>query len=154
MSTIQELSSVDSPSGSDLVPIYSQANGDARKVSLTNLATFLQGQISANRGYQTQYASPNATAFTVLVAPTVSGTNVWLLLTPIAGYAGGTVTLPAVATCLDGQEVLVSCTQSVTTLTTSGNGATAVNGAPTTLAANAFFRLRFDGVGKSWYRIG
>jgi hypothetical protein len=29
-----------------------------------------------------------------------------------------------------------------------------VNGAPTTLAANAFFRLRFDGVFNAWYRIG
>ena len=37
--------------------------------------------------------------------------------------------------------------------TVAGNGST-VNGAPTTLAANSFFRLRFDGVFKAWYRVG
>ena len=30
----------------------------------------------------------------------------------------------------------------------------AVNGAPGNLAANGFFRLRFDGVFKAWYRVG
>jgi hypothetical protein len=54
---------------------------------------------------------------------------------------------------VDGQQLLVSCTQAVTTLTVAGNGST-VNGAPATLAANAFFRLRFDGVFKAWYRVG
>ena len=48
---------------------------------------------------------------------------------------------------------MVSCTQAVTTLTVSGNGST-VNGAPTTLAANGFFRLRYDGVFKAFYRVG
>ena len=40
------------------------------------------------------------------------------------------------------------------TLTINGNGATAVTGAPTALAANAFFRLRFDRATSSWYRVG
>ena len=48
----------------------------------------------------------------------------------------------------------MSCTQAVTTLTVSANGATAVNGAPAALTANGFFRLRFDGIFQSWYRIG
>jgi hypothetical protein len=78
----------------------------------------------------------------------------FLLLTPTGGFAAGTITLPAQATCVDGQEVLVTTTQLVTALTVGGNGATAVNGAPTTLAANAFFRMRYDGPAKSWYRVG
>jgi hypothetical protein len=53
----------------------------------------------------------------------------------------------------DRQELLVNCTQAVTTLAVSGNGAT-VTGAPTTLAANAFFRLRFDQASSVWYRVG
>jgi len=101
----------------------------------------------------TQYAAPAATGFTVLVAPPDSGDSMFLLLTPNAGYAAGTITLPAAATCVDGQELLVTTTQLVTALTVGGNGST-VNGAPTTLAANAFFRLRFDGVFKAWYRVG
>ena len=42
--------------------------------------------------------------------------------------------------------------QSVTGIV-NGNGATAVNGAPTTLAQFAFFRLRFDKPNQSWYRV-
>jgi hypothetical protein len=88
-----------------------------------------------------------------LIAPDTSGENVYLLLTPTGTLAAGTITLPALASAVDGQQVLVSCTQIVTALTVAGNGAT-VNGAPTTLAANGFFRLRFDGVNNSWYRVG
>ncbi|MNR16702.1 hypothetical protein D3C85_1333210 [compost metagenome] len=61
--------------------------------------------------------------------------------------------LPAVANIIDKQEVLVNCTQAVTTLTINGNGAT-VTGAPTTLAANAFFRLKYDQPSTVWYRVG
>lgn len=153
MSTINQLSSVDSVVGADAVPIYSSANGDARKASMTVIADFIQSLLTADDGDETQYFAPAASGFSVTVNPTVDGSNVYLLMTPVAGYAAGTIVLPAVAECADGQQVLVSSTQSVTTLTVSGNGATAVNGAPTTMAANAFFRLRFDGVFQSWFRV-
>jgi hypothetical protein len=61
--------------------------------------------------------------------------------------------LPLLANCVDKQEILVNCTQAITTLTVNGNGAT-VTGAPTTLSANGFFRLRFDGLANVWYRVG
>jgi hypothetical protein len=54
---------------------------------------------------------------------------------------------------LDKQEILVNTTQAITALTINANGATIV-GAPTTLAAGGFFRLRFDGVLDTWYRVG
>lgn len=151
MSTINQLSSVDAVVSSDQVPIYSSTNGDARKASMATLLAFFSGQITANDDKVTQYAAPAATGFTVTIN---NGPNsVWLVLTPIAGYAAGTLTLPAVANCVDRQEVLVNTTQAVTTLTVNGNGATVI-GAPTTLAANAFFRLRFDAVLDVWYRVG
>jgi hypothetical protein len=84
----------------------------------------------------------------------VTQDNVHLILTPLAGYAAGTITLPAKATLVDKQEVLVNCTQAVTTLTIGLNGATGAVGAPTTLAANAFFRLMYDAVTSNWYRVG
>jgi hypothetical protein len=61
--------------------------------------------------------------------------------------------MPAVASVIDGQELLVNSTQAVTTLTVAGNGAT-VAGAPTTLAANGFFRLKFEALVSTWYRVG
>ncbi|MES2346314.1 MAG: hypothetical protein V4641_01965 [Pseudomonadota bacterium] len=153
MSTISQLTSVDTVVGADAVPIYSSANGDARKASLSVIAAYIQTILTAAGLYMTQYAAPVATATNTQVAPATDGESVYLLLTPTGTFATGTITLPAKALCQDGQELLVSCTQIVTALTVAGNGAT-VNGAPTALAANGFFRLRFDGIFQSWYRVG
>lgn len=150
---IEKLARTTELSASDLVALYSNSLGNDAAATLATLLGWLQDQLTSSGGFTTQYAAPSATGFSVTVAPPVDGGNVYLLLTPAAGYAAGTIVLPALAECVDGQEVLVSCTQAVTTLTVSGNGAT-VNGAPATLAANAFFRLRFDGVFDAWYRIG
>jgi len=151
MPTINQLSAVDQVVSSDQVPIYSSEQGDARKASMATLLAFFAGQITANDDKMTQYSAPSATGFNVQVNN--DNLSVWLVLTPVAGYAAGTLTLPAVANCVDRQEILVNCTQAVTALTVAGNGAT-VTGAPTTLAANAYFRLRFDAVTNTWYRVG
>jgi hypothetical protein len=100
----------------------------------------------------TQYASPSATGFNVQI--TDGSASIHLILTPLAGYAAGTITLPAVGNVVDKQEVLVNCTQAVTTLTVAGNGAVAVTGEPSTLAANDFFRLKYDATMQTWYRVG
>jgi hypothetical protein len=152
MTTINQLSAVTALTAADLVPIFSSDNGDARKASVSIFAAYVQSLLTAAGGEETQYFAPAATGFSVTVNPTTDGGNVYLLVTPVAGYAAGTIVLPAVAECQDGQQVLVTSTQAVTALTVSGNGATAVNGAPTALTANAFFRLRFDGVFQSWFR--
>lgn len=121
------------------------------RVSMTDLMAYIQANISAGDNKVTQYAAPSASGFSVSI--TDGGDSIWLVLTPVAGYAAGTIVLPAVANCVDKQEILVNCTQSVTTLTITGNGST-VTGAPTTLAANAFFTLRFEDVTNTWYRVG
>lgn len=141
------------PTSASQIPFYDVPNGQDRRASVAQFATVLQPLLSPAGGLVTQYAAPNASGFSVTVSPPTDGASMFLLLTPAAGYAAGTIVLPAQSTCIDGQELLVSCTQAVTTLTVSGNGST-VNGAPTTLAANGFFRLRFDGVFKAWYRAG
>lgn len=151
MTTINQLSAVDSVVSSDQVPIYSSTNGDARKASMNVLKQFILADATANDDKISQYAAPAATGFSVSILDTSS--SIWLILTPLAGYAAGTIVLPAVANCVDRQELLVNCTQSVATLTINANGSTVV-GAPTTLAANAFFRLRFDDVLNTWYRVG
>ena len=152
MTTINQLSAVDSVVSSDQVPIYSSGQGDARKASMSVIKSFVLAGSTSSDDKVTQYSSPNATGFSVTILDS-SGTSVWLILTPLAGYAAGTLVLPAVANCVDRQEILVNTTQAVTTLTINANGATVI-GAPTTLAANAFFRLRFDDVLNVWYRVG
>lgn len=150
MPEINQLSTLDELSAGDLFPVYSNANSDARKVSASNLAAFVGEQLAVSGAYQKQYFAPNATGFSVTVSP-INANNVYLLMTPAAGYAAGTIVLPA--SPQESQRVLVSSTQSVSTLTVSGNGAT-VNGSPTALTANGFFELIYDQILSSWYRVG
>ena len=134
-------------SAGDLLAVWSQANGDTRKVSFTLIGTLL------NAGTQIptkQYANPAASGFTVTLMD--NGDNKWLILAPAAGYAAGTIVLPALVNSVEGQELLVNCSQAITTLTINGNGSTVV-GAPTTLTANSCFRLRYDADAHVWYNI-
>ena len=151
MKYISDLTATDTPAAGDQVPLYSAANGDARRASLTALKTFFQASAASTDSKVTQYTAPSASPFTVAV--TDSSYSVWLVVTPTGTMALGTITLPAVANCVDRQEILVNTTQGITGLTVSGNGAT-VTGAPTTLAANGFFRLRFEALTDTWYRVG
>lgn len=150
MSSIDRLSQ-STPTAAAQVPFYDTTAGADRRASLADIAALLQTLLSASGSLKTQYASPNATGFSVTVSPPVAGVSVHLLMTPLAGYAAGTVVLPAAPA--DGQEVVVTSTQAITALAVPGNGAT-VNGAPSTLAANGFFRLRYDQINNTFYRIG
>jgi hypothetical protein len=147
MTNINQLSSMDTLSGGDLLAVWAQNNGDTRKASLTLLTSYLQDALTQPDTLSTQYAAPSATAFTV----TVSAANTWLLLTPTATFANGAIVLPSAAA--DKSVVNVSCTQIVTALAVSAGGTT-VTGAPTALAANGFFTMRFDAATSAWYRVG
>lgn len=151
MPTINQLNAVDALSAADLVPIYSASNGDARKASLSVIAEYVQSTITVADDKVTQYAAPSTTGFAVQVND--SNQNAWLVLTPTGAFAAGTIKLPSLANAIDRQEILVNCTQAVTALTINGNGAN-VTGAPTSLAANGFFTLRFEAVTDTWYRVG
>jgi len=141
------------PSSASQLPFYDPQNGQDRRASLADIAEVIQDELVLPSVQFKQRFAPNATGFNVTVTPLQQGQSGWLLLTPDAGYAAGTVNLPAIATLVDDQEVLVTTTQAVTTLTV-GNGGAIVNSAPTTLAAGGFFRLRFDLINGSWYRVG
>jgi hypothetical protein len=151
MTTINQLTTMDSVSDGDQVPFFSTNNGDTRKSSFSTLKTYFQTGITANDDKLTQYSSPSATGFSVQVNN--ASNSVWLVLTPTGAFAAGTLILPLLANCVDRQEILVNSTQAVTALAINGNGST-VTGAPTSLTANSFFRLRFDNVSKVWYRVG
>jgi hypothetical protein len=80
---------------------------------------------------------------------TIATGDTWLILTPTGTFAAGAIILPSAPT--DKAEVIVTCTQIVTALTVSAGGTT-VTGAPTTLAANQGFTMRFDAATNAWYR--
>lgn len=162
MPQIPYLSAADQVSAGDLFAMYIQNNGDARKVAMSVVQAYLQANLEFQAGiqeYTTQYAVPSATAFSVSInsGATPNNDNVHLILTPTGPFAAGTIVLPTSGVsgvAVDKQQVLVNTTQAVTALTINGNGAAAVTGAPTTLAANAFFTLKYDQPTSTWYRVG
>ncbi len=94
--------------------------------------------------------NPNAD-FTIAVENNAVGT--YLVMNPSVSITNGTITLPQMAELTDGQEVLVTSSQEVENLTIAGNGA-ALIGNPNTIAADGFFKLKFDQLSLTWYRVG
>lgn len=156
MPTVNQLASVDSVTAGDQFVVFVTNQGDSRKAAISVLQAYMQANLSfgvAGVGqYVTQYAAPATTGFTVAVASAAGNTHI--ILTPTGTLAAGTITLPSAVAAVDAQLLLVNTTQAVTALTIAANGATSVIGAPTTLAANAFFTLKFDLPTKNWYRVG
>lgn len=150
MPTINQLASLSQISGGDQLPIYVPNNGDARKVSISQLLAYFQTTFAAPT-LSTNLYTPG-TGFNVAV-PTPVSEQQWVLLQPAGTLATGTLTLPLNTTTPDGTEVLVTTTQQITTFTLGVNGAAAAYGAPVTLSAEDFFRMRFYAATNSWYRI-
>jgi hypothetical protein len=148
MITINKLTALDDVQAGDAMPIYSQANGDTRRAAVSVLQAYMQDNLTfpVARGV-TQYATPSATGFSVTIG---QGDDTWLILTPLAAYAAGTIVMPLAPE--DKQTVQVVSTQAVTTLTVSGNG-NGVVGAPQAITSNGFFTMRFDAVADIWHRV-
>jgi hypothetical protein len=138
-------------SGGDQFAVYSPNTGDARRLPVSALLAYFQ-QTFAAPTLATNVYTPG-TGFSIAV-PTPVSQQQWMLLQPAGTLASGTITLPLNTATPDGTEVLITSTQIITSLTIGLNGASAANGAPTTLAANGFARMRFVQAQNSWYRIG
>lgn len=150
MPTINQLPLLAQVSPGDQVPVYSPNNGDARRLPVSSLLQYFQ-QTFASPTLATNVYTPG-TGFNVAVPTTVAAQQ-WMLIQPAGTLALGTITLPLNTQTPDGTEVLVTTTQQITGFTLALNGATAAYGAPSTLAAEDFFRMRFVQATNSWYRI-
>lgn len=150
MPTINQLAPVSQLSGGDQIPIYVPNNGDARRVSVTQLLQYFQATFAAPTVATNLYTP--GTGFNITV-PTPTTEQQWMVIQPAGTLAAGTVTLPLNTGVPDGTQVLVTTTQIITSFTLAANGAANTFGAPTTLAANAFFTMRFYQVTNSWYRV-
>ena len=150
MPTINQLAGLSQVSGGDLLPIYVPNNGDARKVSVNQLLTY----------FQTTFASPTlavnlfvpGSGFNITV-PTPVSNDQWMLLQPAGTLATGTITLPLNTGVPDGTTVLITTTQEITSLTIALNGASAIYGGVTSLAAGTATAIRFYQPTNSWYQI-
>ena len=150
MPTINQLSPISQVSGGDQLPIYVPNNGDARRVSVTQLLQY----------FQTTFASPTlatnlyvpGTGFNITV-PTPVSNDQWMLLQPAGTLATGTITLPLNTGVPDGTTVLITSTQTISSLTIALNGASAIFGAVTSLTAGSATAIRFYQPTNSWYQI-
>jgi len=150
MPTINKLSPFSQVSGGDQLPIYVPNNGDARRVSVTQLLQYFQ-QTFASPTLATNLYVPG-TGFNITV-PTPVSNDQWMLLQPAGTLATGTITLPLNTGVPDGTTVLITTTQEITSLTIALNGATAIFGAVTSLGAGCAAVYRFYQPTNSWYNI-
>lgn len=155
MTDINQLSTADTLTAGDLLPIWRANNSDTRKTSLTALTTYMQSALTfpsvGQAQFVVQYAAPVATGFTVTLVSTSN--NQWLIMSPLATYATGTITFPPIASLVDNQEIIIFSTQIVTALTISGNGAT-IAGSPGFITANGALRFKYNALASTWYRLG
>jgi len=153
--SINDLSSIDTVVGSDQMVLWDTSGGVSRKAALSALATYIQSTFTSSTfrsAFTTQRATPINGA---TVAVTDGSDSIHLLLTPAGTLAGMTITMPALANCTDKQEVLITSTQTITTLVISGNGS-GMFGEPSTLVIGngGFAKMKFDASTSNWIRVG
>jgi hypothetical protein len=150
MALIYQLPLLAQASPGDQLAVYAPNTGDARRLPMSALLQFFQQQF-ASPTMATNIYTPG-TGFNI-AAPTPVSQQQWILIQPAGTLATGTVTLPLNTLTPDGTEILITTTQQITAFTLAPNGAATLFGAPGTLAAEDFFRMRFYQATNSWYRI-
>jgi hypothetical protein len=134
----------------DRMICWSTQDGDRREIPFSVLLEFMRDNLGSP-DFDTIFVQPVSNLFVAAFLDTSQ--NQWMLLQPMGSFTNGTITLPAFANCIDGQELIVNCTQQVTNLTVAANGALDVIGAPTALAAGDTFRVKFSRITSCWYVI-
>lgn len=150
MPTINQLPVLSTISSGDQLPVYSPNNGDARRTSIGSLLTFFQQSFASPTLSVNLYVPGSGFNITV---PTPVSNDQWMLLQPAGTLATGTITLPLNTGVPDGTTVLITTTQEITSLTIALNGASAIFGGVTFLAAGSATSIRFYQPTNSWYQI-
>lgn len=135
----------------DYVVIWSGDNQDYRGVPVDLLVEKVKEGVQVNQSpLLVQHFNPNAD-FTLNIDNHEVGT--YLILNPPLSITTGSIKLPERYSVTDGQVVLVACAQQVANFSVDGNNALVI-GAPNALAANGFFKLKYDKLSNTWYRVG
>jgi hypothetical protein len=150
MPTINQLPLLSKVSAGDQFVLYTPNNGDARRLPVNELLQFFQ-QTFASPTLAVNLFVPG-TGFNITV-PTPVAEQQWMLLQPAGTLVSGTITLPLNTGVPDGTTVLITTTQEITSLTIALNGASAIFGGVTSLAAGTATELRFYQATNSWYQI-
>lgn len=146
----KRLSITDRIGPNDSVVLWSANNQDFRGVPIELLIERIQENKLDQPPIQIQHFNPNAD-FTLNIENHEVGT--YLILNPSVSIATGSIKLPERYTVTDGQVLLVACAQQVNNFSVDGNNALVI-GAPNALAANGFFKMKYDKLSNTWYRVG
>lgn len=146
----KRLSNTDRIGPCDSVVIWSGDNGDFRGMPLDVLKEAIKPEQGNQSSLLVQHFNPNAN-FTLNIDNHEVGT--YLVLNPSTSITTGSIKLPERYEVTDGQVVLVACSQQVTNFSVDGDNALVI-GAPNALAANGFFKLKYDKLSNTWYRVG
>lgn len=133
----------------DSVVLWSANNQDYRGLAIDVLKEVIKDK-SNQSALLIQHFNPNAD-FTLNIENHEVGT--YLILNPSVSITTGSIKLPERYVVTDGQVVLVTCSQQVDNFSIDGNNAHVI-GAPNALAANGFFKLKYDKLSNTWYRVG
>lgn len=117
--------------------------------------TLARGSFDANGNFihlfakadQSKSVQVPITGFTI----TIGNNTSTLILNPAGTLATGTITMPA--TPIDGQEVQITSSQTITALTVSPNAAQTISNAPTTLTAGIGYKFIYHVAGTNWFRL-
>lgn len=148
----KRLNITDKIGDSDSVVIWSVNNQDYRGAPVELLIEKIQESIKKvdYPPINIQHFNPN-TDFTLNIETHEVGT--YLILNPSVSITTGSIKLPERYSVADGQVLLVACAQQVNNFSVDGNNALVI-GAPNALAANGFFKLKYDKLSNTWYRVG
>lgn len=149
----KRLNITDKIGDSDSVVIWSANNQDFRGVPVKLLVEKIKEDLPQHVEYprmHIQHFNPTIN-FTLDIENSEVGT--YLILNPVSGLDTGLIKLPERYSVQDAQELAVACSQQITSFSIDGDGALVV-GAPNALAASSFFKLKYDKLSNTWYRVG
>lgn len=148
----KRLNTTDTLEAGDQVVLFRTKNGDYRAIPFDTLVQLILDQVPTPvyQAATIQLFNPNAN-FTKEIDNNAAGT--YLVMNPSTVIASGTLVLPSISSIVDGQEVLVTSSEQITNLTIDANGATVI-GAPDAMGATAFFKLKYEELSETWYRVG
>lgn len=108
-----------------------------------------RANLGAKREFSRSTQAPT-TGFSITF--TQDESNQWLVLNPSGSLASGTVTLISPVSATDKQEVMISTTKQISSITIAGNGGT-VYGSPSVLAAESTYLFKYDSSLTAWFAI-
>ena len=148
MPTINQLNATDVLTSSDLFPVFSQQNGDARKAAASVVLAYIQDNItsSSSTGSVVQHAYITGNDSITIES---SSANVWLICLPNDPELEVTIVLPT--SPADGQTITLTFTEITYLLYTSTS---TLVGFPCTVSGARPVTVRYDDATDSWYRIG